>query len=135
MDIITEPINGRYLVNTSSPAVQLCIQGTQAEYQGCLEEAQVLYEQAWGLARDNVERCVAAHYVARFQDAPEARLHWNQEALGYANAADHEQVKDFYPSLYLNLGQSHEQLGNQVEAEYYYALAAALGATHQTFSK
>jgi tetratricopeptide (TPR) repeat protein len=129
------PINGWYLVNTSSPAVQLCIQGTQAEYQGRLAEAKALYEQAWNLARNNVERCIVAHYVARFQDTPEARLHWNQEALHQANAADHEQVKDFYPSLYLNLGQSYEQLRNQAEADHYYALAADLGANHQTFSK
>ena len=91
--------------------------------------------QAWNLAKDSVERCIAAHYVARFQDTPEARLRWNQEALNQANAVDHEQVKDFYPSLYLNMGQSFEELGNQVEAELYYALAAALGANHQTFSR
>lgn len=123
------------MVDTSSPAVQLCIQGTQAEYQGRPAEAKALYEQAWNSARNSIERCIAAHYVARFQDTPEARLHWNHEALNQANTADHEQVKNFYPSLYLNLGQSYEQLGNQVEAEHYYALAAALGANHQTFSK
>lgn len=129
------PINGRYLVNTSSPAIQLCIQGTQAEFQGRLADAKILYKQAWRLAKDNLERCIAAHYVARFQATAEARLRWNQEALDLANAVEYEQVKDFFPSLYLNLGQSFEQLANQVEAERYYALAAALGAPHQTFSK
>ncbi len=123
------------MVDTSSPTVKLCIQGTQAEYQGRPAEAKTVYEQAWNLARNSIERCIAAHYVARFQDAPEARLHWNQEALDQANAADNEQVKDFYPSLYLNLGQSYEQFGNQAEADHYYALAADLGANHQTFSK
>ncbi len=115
--------------------MQKCIQGTQAEYQGRPAEAKALYEQAWELAKDSLERCVAAHYVARFQAAPEARLRWNQEALDQANAAEPEQVKDFYPSLYLNLGQSYEQLGNQAEADCYYALAAALGFPHQTLSR
>jgi hypothetical protein len=123
------------LVDNSSPAIQLCIQGTQAEYQGRLANAKILYDQAWELAKNNLERCIAAHYIARFQDTPEARLRWNQKALEQANAAEYEQVKDFYPSLYLNMGQSYEQLGNQVEAEHYYALAAALGTPHQTFSK
>jgi hypothetical protein len=122
-------------LNTDSIAIRLCIQGTQAEYQNRPEEAKALYEQAWERAADDVERCIAAHYVARFQETPEARLQWNQEALDRANAVNDEQVKDFYPSLYLNMGKSFEALGNQEEAKRYYELAASLGAQHQAFSK
>jgi hypothetical protein len=120
-------------VDTSSPVIQLCIQGTQAEFQRRLEEAKALYAQAWEQAGTDLERCIAAHYMARFQETPEARLHWNQEALSRANAVEEAQVKDFYPSLYLNLGQSYEQLGYQPEADHYYALAGALGVPHQAF--
>jgi hypothetical protein len=98
-------------VDTSSPVIQLCIQGTQAEFQRLPEEAKALYAQAWERASSDLERCIAAHYLARFQATPEARLQWNQEALARANAVDEVQVKEFYPSLYLNLGQSYEQLG------------------------
>jgi hypothetical protein len=122
-------------VDTSSPVIQLCIQGTQAEFQRRPEEAKALYAQAWERAVTDLERCVAAHYMARFQETPEARLHWNQEALARANAVDEVQVNDFYPSIYLNLGQSYEQLGYQAEADHYYALAAALGVPHQAFSE
>ena len=120
----------RNLIDTSSQTIQLCIQGTQAEYQGRPAEAKTLYSQAWKAANNNIDRCVAAHYVARFQDTPAERFQWNKAALDYANAADGEQVKGFYPSLYLNLGHSFEELGNQVEAEHYYALATRLGSRH-----
>ena len=122
-------------MNTNGTAIKLCIQGTQAEYQDRPEAAKSLYAQAWERAIDDVDRCIAAHYVARFQETPEARLQWNQEALDRANAVNDERVKDFYPSLYLNMGQSYESLGNQKEAKHYYDLAASLGVQHQAFSR
>jgi hypothetical protein len=33
-------------------------------------------------------------------------------------------VRDFYPSLYLNMGKSHEDLGNRDTARHFYELAA-----------
>ncbi len=118
-------------VDLENPVIKLCIKGTQAEFQGRPAEASVLYEQAWNIAQNDLDRCIAAHYVARFQETPEERLQWNQEALDRANAVDQQQVKAFYPSLYLNMGQSFEQLGNQAEAQRYYDLAARSGVTHQ----
>jgi len=47
-----------------------------------------------------------------------------------ADSCNNEEVKEFYPSLYLNLGRSHELLGNQEEAQKYYDLAADLGLVH-----
>jgi hypothetical protein len=35
-----------------------------------------------------------------------------------------DRVRGFYPSLYLNLGRSHEVLGHPAEASRYYELAA-----------
>jgi hypothetical protein len=58
-------------------------------------------------------------------------LRWNQEALNRAERTEDGRVKVFYPSLYLNLGQSYELLGNRVEAAKYYDMAAQLGAPHQ----
>ena len=95
------------------------------------EEACALYMQAWEAAQDDYEACIAAHYVARCQKDPMDILHWNQEALIRAEAVGDDRVKDFYPSLYLNMGHSYELLGNQVEEQRYYALAAQLGFIHQ----
>lgn len=119
------------MIDFENPVIKLCIEGTRAEYQGDLDRALSLYQQAWEAAQDDYEACVAAHYLARFQEEPTERLRWNQIALDKANAVADERVAEFYPSLYLNMGQSYEILGNQDEARRYYDLAAELGVDHQ----
>lgn len=118
-------------MNSENPVIKLCIAGTQAEFQGQIETARALYQQAWQAAQDDYEACVAAHYVARHRDDPHERLRWNQIALDKANAVTDDDVQDFYPSLFLNMGQSYELLGNVEEAKRYYDLAAKLGVIHQ----
>jgi hypothetical protein len=115
----------------NNPVVKLCIEGTQAEFAGRMKEACALYMQAWEAAQDDYEACVAAHYVARCQKDPRDVLHWNQEALSRAEAVEDDRVKDFYPSLYLNMGHSYELLDNPAEGQRYYALAAQLGFAHR----
>jgi tetratricopeptide (TPR) repeat protein len=118
-------------MDLSNPVIQLCIEGTQAEFRGQIDKARSLYQQAWEAAQDDFDACVAAHYMARHRDDPQERFYWNQEALERANAAADARVREFYPSLYLNMGQSCELLGNQDEAQRYYDLAAELGVVHQ----
>jgi tetratricopeptide (TPR) repeat protein len=118
-------------MDLENPVVKLCVAGTQAEFKGALEEARTLYQQAWESARDDYEACIAAHYVARFQDDPEQKLHWNRIALERAEVVGDERVREFYPSLYLNMGHSYELLGDQDEARRYYDLAAAQGVRHE----
>ncbi len=91
-------------MDLNSAVVHLCVEGTRAEFAGKMKDARALYWQAWNTAKDDFEACIAAHYVARFQENPEDILFWNQEALNRANAVKNDLVKDFYPSLYLNMG-------------------------------
>ena len=118
-------------MDIDNPIVKLCIAGTQAEFAGRLDEACAAYRQAWETAGDDYEACIAAHYVARCQESPDEILRWNQVALQRAAAAGKERVKEFYPSLYLNMGSSYERLGNMEAAQRYYRLAAESGAEHQ----
>jgi len=118
-------------MDLDNPVIRLCIEGTRSEFEDRKDEACEFYRQAWEAVTDDYEACIAAHYVARCQDSPEAFLRWNQEALERADAVKDERVKDFYPSLYLNMGNSYELLGDQDKAAKYYALAAELGITHQ----
>jgi tetratricopeptide (TPR) repeat protein len=111
--------------------IKLCLEGTRAEFEGRIEEARTLFMQAWEASKDDFDACVSAHYMARFQEEPEEILRWNQEALNRAKAVGDNRVQNFYPSLYLNLGHSYEALGDQVEAQKYYKLAAELGIIHQ----
>lgn len=118
-------------MDENNPVVKLCIEGTQAEFAGDPDKAHTLYQAAWNAASNDFEACIAAHYVARFQDDPQEKLRWNQIALDKANSVSDGSVKDFYPSLYINMGQSYELLGKIMEAKQYYNLAAELGLPHQ----
>ena len=111
-------------MDPNNPVVKLCAEGMQAEGEGRLEAAQATFQQAWDTRQDDFEACIAAHFMARHQP-PAATLHWNQVALHHAEAVNDERVHGFYPSLYLNLGWAHEQLGDFVEAGHYYELATA----------
>jgi hypothetical protein len=117
-------------VDLNNPVIQLCIQGTQAEYAKRMEDARGFYLQAWELAKDDYESCIAAHYMARFAETPEEELGWNQKALDCASRVKDGRVKEFNPSLFLNMGQSYERLGRPEEAQRFYDLAAQLGAAH-----
>lgn len=118
-------------LDLSNLVIQLCTAGERAEFKLHIEDARLLYQQAWDAHTDDYEACIAAHYVARFQDSVEESLRWNQIALERASAVNDERVKEFFPSLYLSLGRSHELAGDQGEAQRYYDLAAELGVVHQ----
>lgn len=118
-------------MDLENPVIQLCIQGSHAEFEHRAEDARALYQQAWDIHTDDYEACIGAHYLARFQDTPEKTLQWNLIALQHANAVHDESVEEFLPSLYLSLGKSYEVIGDIVEAQKYYKLAAELGIVHQ----
>jgi|SRR5215207_4521350 len=111
-------------MNPDNPVVRLCAEGMNAEGEGRPDEARRLFQQAWDESTDDFEACVAAHYLARHQETPEETLRWNQESLVRADAVADDRVRSFYPSLYLNLGKAHEELGQLAEARRYYTLAS-----------
>jgi hypothetical protein len=118
-------------MDLKNSVIQLCIQGTRAEFEHRPADARTLYQQAWDVHTNSYEACIAAHYLARFQDTKESTLQWNLIALQHAQVAHDESISDFLPSLYLSLGSSYEVLGNIAESQKYYQLAAELGFIHQ----
>ena len=118
-------------MDLNNPVIRLCAAGSQAEFEGRKDDARRLYREAWDARTDDYDACVAAHYLARFQDTPEETLYWNQEALARAKSVDDERVQGFYPSLYVSLGHSYELIGDEMEARRCYQLAADLGLVHQ----
>ncbi len=114
----------------SSMALDLCVRITQAEYAGDRVAALALARQAWDVAGDALDRCAAAHYVARFLADPSDRLHWNKIALDEAGRAAPDLVAPWLPSLYVNLGRAYEALGDREAALACYARARALGLSH-----
>lgn len=111
-------------IDPKNAVVKLCAEGIAAEIGGRAEEAGKLCGQAWNACTDAYERCFAAHYIARTKTTPQERLRWRQGALRYAGGVDRERVRIFYPSLYLNVGKSHEDTGDKEEARRFYLLAA-----------
>ena len=105
-----------YDVDADNPVVQLCADGTAAERRGDFAQAMELFERAWTGAVDDYDRCIAAHYLARHQDGPQPTLEWNERCLRLALNVNDERVRRFFPSLYLNIGRSHEQLGDRQAA-------------------
>ena len=113
-------------VDPNNPVVKLCAEGNGAEMAGRRDEAAKLYRDAWATRTSDYEACIAAHYVARVQATPENALHWNSEALRFAEATNDASLQEFFPSLYLNLGKSHEDLGNFADARKFYLLAESV---------
>lgn len=112
-------------MDPSNPVIALCTDGMAAELRGEFGAALRLFERAWEISTDDYERCIAAHYVARHQDGPRPTLEWNERCLQLALSVNDERVSGFYPSLYLNIGRSHEELGNLAAARGSYQQAQA----------
>jgi len=113
-------------MDRNNPIVRLCVQGMELEACGRFDDAAQLFLNAWSQSTNDFERCIAAHYVARHQKNPVDTLLWNQRSLNHANAVFDDRVGGFYPSLYLNMGRAHEDLGNREDAERFYAMAASV---------
>lgn len=115
-----------------SQTAQLCMQGVQAEFEGDLKYAEDLFLRAWRAAQNNLDACVAAHYVARFQTEPNLALEWHKRAFGYLECLAENEAAILAPSLLVNLGYAHEVTGDGETAEMYYQRAAMLGLSHST---
>ncbi len=111
-------------MDARNPIIQLCVQGVEAEAAARLDEARTYFEQAWRAATDDVEACIAAHYIARNQTDPEQALWWNQLALARADKVRDDRVRPFYASLHLNLGMAFEKLGQLGIARHHFLRAA-----------
>ena len=107
-------------MDPNNPVVRLCAQGIEIEMRGQRDEARSLFLQAWELRQDDVDACIAAHYVARHQDTPADTLRWNELALTHALRVSADSIRSFYPSLYLNRGKSYEDIGDIPRARELY---------------
>ena len=102
--------------------VQLCAKGIELEATN-LSEAKKLYEQAWQLSETPIDKLTAAHYMARIQPDVLHKLKWDKIALEQALLIDSAEVKGSLPSLYLNIGKCHEDMGQRKEALEHYVKA------------
>lgn len=110
-------------IDPENKILQYCIQGMNAEVSGNQYEAKDLFQQAWDQASTPFEALVAAHYLARVQKDLADVLYWNSEALKIATEMMTPDALKCLPSLYLNVGKSYEDLGENTLAQQNYKLA------------
>lgn len=111
--------------NPANKIVQRCLQGMAMEDNGKPEEAAKLFLQAWEEATNDLEKYLAAHYVARHQKNGSDKLKWLEITLQFALKIDSESVKSAFPSLYSNIAKCYEELNDTAKAKENYELAAS----------
>jgi tetratricopeptide (TPR) repeat protein len=111
------------LFDEHNAIVKLCARGMESEGAGYADEASALFHRAWDEARTDLEKCAAAHYLARHQQSVSDKLIWDRTALAHALKVADERIKGSYPSLYLNIGKCLEDLGDRERAHEQYRLA------------
>src|SRR3954471_10321024 len=97
--------------------IKLCLQGMEMEEKGKQEEAFEIFLQAWNEATNDFEKFIAAHYVARHQNTVSERLQWLGTGLQLALKIDNDAVNSALPSLYSNIAQCYEDLGDPDKAK------------------
>ena len=101
----------------------MCSDGFRAESAGDTEKARRLYLEAWDLAIEDLDKCIAAHYVARVHADEKEKLRWNLESLTRTDLAKDESIAGFYPSMHSNLGFSYLATGDRAKAREQFELA------------
>ena len=98
--------------NPNNNVVKRCLQGMGMEEKGKPEEARRIFLQAWDEATNDFEKFTAAFYVARHQKQGPDRLKWLETTLQYALTLNDDAVKAAFPSLYANVADCYEALGD-----------------------
>ncbi|AYB29649.1 rRNA adenine methyltransferase [Chryseolinea soli] len=111
------------LYDPQNKTIQRCAQGMTLEGEGRGEVAAVIFRQAWDEATTDLEKFIAAHYVARHQPGVSGKLQWDKTALDHAQRVPDVQVKGAYPSLYLNIAKDYEDLQEFILARDNYETA------------
>lgn len=109
----------------NNTVIQLCMSGMSLEDQGKTEDALIQFQKAWDEATDDYEKFIAAYHLARQQKPISDKLKWMETSLRCALNIDDENVKSAYSTLYLNIAQYYEALGDSENAKRNYDLSNA----------
>src|SRR5690554_3705259 len=92
--------------NPTNLVVKRCLEGMSMAEKGDPTAARKLFLQAWTEATEDLEKFIAAYYVARHQESPADRLHWYETALQYALAINDDSVHSAFASLYAHIANT-----------------------------
>jgi hypothetical protein len=108
--------------NPQNKVVKLCLQGMSYEGNDNAEAVR-LFSQAWKDATDDLEKFIAAFYLARNQHTVTDKLKWLQTALEFGLKINDDSVKEAFPSLYKSIGDCYAQLNDSDNAKKYLDMA------------
>ena len=97
--------------------VKLCLQGMDLEGKGKPEEANKLFLLAWNEASNNLEKFIAAYYVAAHKKNVSDKLGWLETTLQLALKINNDSVRSAFAPLYKRIAQCHEDLNNPDNAK------------------
>ena len=97
------------------------------EGKGKPEAASMLFLQAWKEATNDLEKFLAAYYVARHQTDVADKLKWLKTTLQFALIMNDDTVKGAFPSLYFNIAKCYEDLSDLENAKKNHELAISFG--------
>jgi tetratricopeptide (TPR) repeat protein len=109
--------------NPNKPVIKICLQGMELEGKGEPEEASRLFLQAWSEATNDLEKFIAAYFIARHQKYVSDKLKWLDTALQLAVKINDNSVKPAFGSLYLTIAKCYEELNDPDNAKKNYELA------------
>lgn len=103
--------------NPNNSIVKLCLKGMAAEAKGQSEEADELFLQAWNEGTTDLEKFMAAWFVAGHQKKASDKLKWLETSLQFARSTDDVAIKSALPTLYVNIAKCYEELNNSDNAQ------------------
>jgi rifampin ADP-ribosylating transferase len=110
-----------------NPIVKLCLQAMALEEQGEPGKAGALFLRAWEEASADLEKFLAAFYVARHQKNISGKLMWFEKALHLALKMKDPGVGSALPGLYRQIAKCYEELDDPVNAKKNYEAATSSG--------
>lgn len=99
-----------------NPIIKFCVQGMEMEQEGNSEKALNLFLRAWNESTNDFEKYVSAYFIARNQGNVQDKLNWLKTALDLGLSVNDITVRSALPTLYSEIAQCYEELGNTEEA-------------------
>lgn len=98
------------------------------EANGKADDANRLFLQAWDEAVNDYEKFTAGYYVARHQRTVSDKLKWLETALQFALKINDVTVESAFPTLYSNIAECYQELGDLDSARKNRELAKLIAA-------
>lgn len=103
----------------NSDVVKICMQAVVLSEQGKLTQALSQLQVAWEVHSDDYDKFLLAYHFALVEREPQRKIEWFKKSLEFAGEIRAENVESAYPSIYRQLAQVFEKLGEVEEAQIY----------------